>query len=104
MITEAAAGMGSGEFSTGIAPQILRNVPLFREFDDEQLAELARLVTVHRYRKHQTIVREGDPGQEFFIVVEGSVAVVRDAGEGRETILSILKASEFFGEMSLFEN
>ena len=57
-----------GTFSTvdapiGIDPAILRHVPLFRDFEPEQLAELARLFTVHQFRKHQTIFREGDPSE-----------------------------------------
>ena len=104
MVIEPAAGIGSDVFSTGVSPEMLRGVPLFREFDDEQLADVARLITVHRYRKHATIVQEGEPGKAFFLVVQGSVAVVRDVSEGKETILSLLKANDFFGEMSLFEN
>ena len=81
----------------------LRNVPLFRDFDETELMQVAGLVTTHRYAKHQTIFREGDPGQSFYLILSGSVAVVRIASDGRETILSILKERDFFGEMSVFD-
>lgn len=81
----------------------LRNVPLFRDFDETELTQVAGLVTTHRYAKHQTIFREGDPGQTFYLILSGSVAVVRIASDGRETILSILKERDFFGEMSVFD-
>jgi CRP/FNR family transcriptional regulator, cyclic AMP receptor protein len=81
----------------------LRNVPLFRDFDETELIAVAGLVTTHRYAKHQTIFREGDPGQTFYLILSGSVAVVRIASDGRETILSILKERDFFGEMSVFD-
>ncbi len=81
----------------------LRNVPLFRDFDETELTQVAGLVTTHRYTKHQTIFREGDPGQSFYLILSGSVAVVRIASDGRETILSILKERDFFGEMSVFD-
>jgi len=81
----------------------LRNVPLFRDFDETELIQVAGLVTTHRYAKHQTIFREGDPGQTFYLILSGSVAVVRIASDGRETILSILKERDFFGEMSVFD-
>jgi len=81
----------------------LRNVPLFRDFDETELMQVAGLVTTHRYAKHQTIFREGDPGQTFYLILSGSVAVVRIASDGRETILSILKERDFFGEMSVFD-
>ncbi len=81
----------------------LRNVPLFRDFDEVELSEVAQLVTARRYGKHQTIFREGDPGASFYIILSGSVAIVRIAPDGRETILSILKERDFFGEMSIFD-
>ncbi len=81
----------------------LRNVPLFRDFDETELMQVAGLVATRRYAKHQTIFREGDPGQTFYLILGGSVAVVRIASDGRETILSILKERDFFGEMSVFD-
>ena len=58
----------------------LRSVPLFRDFDQAELAEVARLVTTRRFAKHQTIFREGDPGHTFYLILSGSVAVVRCMG------------------------
>ncbi len=86
-----------------ISLESLRNVPLFRDFDMAELAEVAQLVTTRRFAKHQTIFREGDPGQTFYLILGGSVAIVRIAADGRETILSILKERDFFGEMSIFD-
>ena len=37
-------------------------------------------------------------------IVDGSVAVTRVSPDGRETILSILKEYDFFGEMSMFDS
>jgi len=104
MATQAVPRFRIAEPPAGIDPAVLRRVPLFRDFDADQLASLAQLFTVHRYRKHETIFREGDPGERFYIVVSGSVAVLRVNGEGRETILSLLKAGDFFGEMSIFDS
>jgi CRP-like cAMP-binding protein len=82
----------------------IRRVPLFRDFADDEVAALGATVTDRRYGKHQFIVREGDPGDTFFILVKGSVSVCRIAPDGRETILSILKEGDFFGEMSMFDS
>ncbi|HVA37043.1 MAG TPA: Crp/Fnr family transcriptional regulator [Candidatus Dormibacteraeota bacterium] len=83
---------------------VLRKVPLFAEFDDEQIAEVGKLVQTRRVPKHQIIVYEGDPGDSFYVLLKGSVAVSRMTGEGKETILSILKEGDFFGEMALFNS
>ncbi len=37
------------------------------------------------------------------MILAGAVAIVRTASDGRETILSILKERDFFGEMSVFD-
>src|SRR6201995_1026030 len=58
----------------------------------------------HGYERHQFIGREGDPGDPVFILVKGSVSVCHIAPDGRETILSILKEGDFFGEMSMFDS
>jgi CRP/FNR family transcriptional regulator len=83
---------------------LLRDVPLFRDFDDAEFSEVAQLVAVRRFGKNQTVFREGDPGHTFYLVLSGSVAIVRTGADGRETILSLLKERDFFGEMSLFDN
>ena len=82
----------------------IRRVPLFRDFADDEASAVAATVTDRRYGKHQFIVREGDPGDTFFILVKGSISVCRIAPDGRETILSILKEGDFFGEMSMFDS
>lgn len=82
----------------------IRRVPLFCDFADEEVAGIAETVTVRRFGKHQFIVREGDSGDTFFILIAGSVAVCRIAPDGRETILAILKGGDFFGEMTMFDS
>jgi CRP-like cAMP-binding protein len=83
---------------------VLRRIPLFRDFEDAELSQIASTVGVARFSKHQFIVREAEPGETFFIIVSGSVSVCRIAPDGRETILSILKEGDFFGEMSMFDS
>lgn len=82
---------------------LLRRVPLFQNFSAQQLGDVARLVKIRRFGKHEMVVREGDPGEAFYVILGGSVAVVRTASDGRETILSILKDQDFFGEMSVLD-
>jgi len=82
----------------------LRRIPLFREFGDEQLDAVRETIAERNFPKHQFIVREGEPGDTFFVIASGSVAVCRVASDGRETILSILKEGDFFGEMSMFDS
>jgi CRP-like cAMP-binding protein len=82
---------------------LLKKVPLFAEFGDEELTAVAALVQTRRFAKHAVLVYEGDPGDALYIVVKGNVAVTRLSNEGKESILSILKEGDFFGEMGVLD-
>jgi CRP/FNR family transcriptional regulator len=82
----------------------IRQVPLFRGFSDEDAEALVAVARTRVYGKHEWIVREKDPGDTFFLVTKGSVAVCRVTQDGRETILSVLPAGSFFGEMSILDS
>src|ERR1700761_1095557 len=84
--------------------ELLRKVPLFVEFDEPQLEHIARTVTTRTYRRGQFVVKQDDPGGVFYLILEGSVAVIPMAAHKRERILSILKKGDFFGEMSVFDS
>ena len=82
---------------------LLRKVPLFAEFPDADREAVAALMMTRHYPKHAVLVYEGDPGDALFIVVEGNVAVTRVSNDGKETILTILREGEFFGEMGVLD-
>jgi CRP/FNR family transcriptional regulator len=76
---------------------------LFRNVDDADLATFARSLREHPLRRGQVLFREGDHGDEMFLVRSGSV-VVSKAVTGRvEQVLARMGAGDFFGEMALFD-
>jgi len=52
------------------------------------------------YLPGELVVREGEPGEEFFVVMEGEADVMIKTGE-QTTPVATLKKRQFFGEMSL---
>ena len=82
---------------------LLKKVPLFAEFSDEDRTTVASLMIARHYPKHSVLVYEGDPGDALFIVVNGNVAVTRVSNDGKETILTILREGDFFGEMGVLD-
>ena len=56
---------------------------------------------VQSFSKGEMIFREGDLGNEMYIIRSGHVEVVRAMGDG-EVVLEDMHENEFFGEMSLF--
>jgi CRP-like cAMP-binding protein len=81
----------------------LRALPMFSDAGTRQLDLLAVKLAVQAVETGEVIVRQGDPGDAFFIVRDGSVEVVRQEGRSRKR-LAILKPGEFFGEMALLRD
>jgi thioredoxin reductase (NADPH) len=74
-----------------------------RSFPDVPSATLEREVErmkLRRFLSGQTIIREGEPAESFFILTRGA-ASVRQNGPDGEREISTLKAGDFFGETGL---
>jgi CRP/FNR family transcriptional regulator, cyclic AMP receptor protein len=87
-----------------IDSSLFRRVAIFSELDPPHLDALSRAATVRSYAAGESILREDEPGDLFFVIVRGQVKVFVDSEHGREVVLTHLKAGDFFGEMALFDN
>lgn len=81
----------------------LARMPLFRELAPADLAPLAEQLIERRFPRDATIIQEGQAGDYMYILAEGRVKVTKVSGAGREKILEILGAGDFFGEMALLD-
>jgi CRP-like cAMP-binding protein len=66
----------------------------------EQIEVLARDATIQRYLPGECVVRQGEAGQELYVILEGT-ADVRIRQDGRSLTVATLQKGQFFGEMSL---
>jgi len=80
----------------------LRQVPIFRDVDDQVLAALWPSLSERRLRKGEVLFRAGEPGDELFLIYSGSVVVSKPVTGRVEQVLNRLGAGEVFGEMSVF--
>jgi len=78
-----------------------KKVPLFDDLPQDAFVALVNRLSYHRHVPGQIIIREGDPGRSFFIIVEGRVRVCKSAPDGKEITLAHLGEGAFFGEMAL---
>jgi serine/threonine protein phosphatase PrpC len=76
--------------------EVLGRMPLFARLSDRELLRVMQAVEVRSYEDGKEVIREGDKGDELFIVLQGKVVISR----GGET-LTRLGAGEHFGEMAL---
>jgi CRP/FNR family transcriptional regulator, cyclic AMP receptor protein len=87
-----------------VSTAVLKTVPLFASFPEEQLRMLTAMVTRKSAPRSTTIMAGGDPTDSLYIVLSGRLKVMMSDSEGKEVILAILGPGEFFGEMGLIDD
>jgi CRP-like cAMP-binding protein len=75
---------------------LIRGVPLFAHCTRAEIAQVASIADEVDVAAGKQLLREGDRGREFFIMLEGAADVRRG---GRK--LNSLKPNDFFGEIAL---
>jgi CRP/FNR family cyclic AMP-dependent transcriptional regulator len=83
---------------------MFRKFALFAELDDRELAAIAMVVKSRRYAKDDVVFHADESGDIFCLIKEGKVKITMISPEGKEIILSMLGAGEFFGEMALVDD
>jgi len=100
-----AAGAPSTDTSASanLKPGALRRVKILADMKDDQLERFAQFMEVITIRQWIEVVKQGQPGDAMYLIVEGELRV-RLMINGKETILAQLGTGEFFGEMALFDH
>jgi CRP/FNR family transcriptional regulator, cyclic AMP receptor protein len=89
--------------STLVSPMVLRTVPMFGTFPDEQLRALATMISRRSVGRGAPVMHAGDASDCLYVVLSGRLKVMLGEADGKEMILSILGPGEFFGEMGLID-
>ena len=79
--------------------ELLQTIPLFRGLSRRQIERLGQLTDEIDLPGGRVLMRQGDRGEELFIIVEGSVRVERD---GRE--IALRRAGDILGEIALVDH
>jgi CRP-like cAMP-binding protein len=77
---------------------VLEDVPLFQGLSRRHLRRIAGLARSKRFAPGAAIVRAGDPGSSFYVILDGAARVVPASGRPLR-----LKAGDAFGEMALLD-
>ena len=79
--------------------ELLKRVPLFADCSKSELRALARSTDEIDLREGTVMTREGRPGREFFVLIEGTARVTKDGKQVAE-----LTGGDWFGEIALITN
>jgi hypothetical protein len=101
-LVAACAQLGSGEPFTPDSAQsrlaILAPMPLFAHCNERELRSVAQSTRPRQFSKGHVIFEQGQPGTALYLVISGSVAIVKN---GR-TIVTLGPGSNF-GEMAMLD-
>jgi PPM family protein phosphatase len=78
--------------------EALQKMPLFRFLSYKELVHVMNLTHVEEKGADESIVVEGEPGEDMFVVLSGQVRVHKGDSD-----IASLSAGEFFGEMALVD-
>ena len=93
----------AGEDPARIRATIAR-APLFAALPINAIEDLTARIAVRKVAVGAAVVAQDEPGDAMFVIMTGRVKVVMFGESGREVTLSLLRAGDSFGEMSLFDH
>lgn len=80
----------------------LGQFPLFSTLPASEMEVLSEALRPCLFQSGDTLIRQDDPGESYFVVLEGDVEIVKSHGTPDERLLGVRSAGAFLGEMSLF--
>ena len=81
----------------------MRSIPLFVEFDEEELAAVSGFMVMSRFQPGDAILEEGNANRALHVLRTGRIRVFRRVNDG-EVSLCDLVAGQTFGELSIIED
>jgi ABC-type multidrug transport system fused ATPase/permease subunit len=85
--------------AAGEAPS-LKTIPIFARCSDDELEAVSAVLEGVTFPREAVVFREGEQGEDMFIVAGGQVRIVSDAAT-EKVVFAHLTAGDFFGEMAL---
>ncbi|KAL3316300.1 hypothetical protein Ciccas_005056 [Cichlidogyrus casuarinus] len=81
----------------------LQSIPEFRGLSEQKMNKLAEVLEETTYKENQYIIREGEFGEDFFIIKSGMTRVTQYDVGGNEREIRQLGPGDFFGEKALYK-
>jgi hypothetical protein len=85
----------------------LRKIQIFEGLAVSELAAVASVTEEVDFPVNEVVMREGEPGDTMYLIMNGEVAVIKNMAEGdvtKEMELDRIGAGDYFGEMALIED
>lgn len=83
--------------------EILARAGIFQGVAPDAVAALARQLEPVKYPRGHVVFREGEPGDNLYIITSGKVKIGRRTPDGRESLITLMGPADMFGELALFD-
>ena len=82
---------------------ILERAGILDGVTPDAAAALASQLQPISFPRRRTVLREGNPGDQLYIIATGKVKIRQTTAQGRETLITVLGPDDIFGELALFD-
>jgi ATP-binding cassette subfamily B protein len=90
--------------TASITAERLRLTPLFRDLEPAVLEEASHRFASEQVPGDRLVLQEGDPGDRFYIIARGRVAVSKGDEGDAERMVAVLETGDHFGEIALLRD
>jgi putative ABC transport system ATP-binding protein len=87
--------------TTLVVCEFLKSVELFKQLTPSEIANIADRMQTRKYNSGDIMIRQGDPGEDFYLIGRGRAAVSTQVSGEAERQVATLAAGDVFGEMAL---
>ncbi len=81
----------------------LRKIELFSSLTAQELRQVREKILIKKFKKNEVILHEENTNEYMYIILEGEAKVIQVTGEGKGIIVTMHRAGDFFGELSLID-
>lgn len=103
MIDERQGGGGEGRGEMRSTFEIVSKLDLFGGLNPTHLKRVVAIGVEERHPRGAKIFQEGDPGDRFYLILDGAVRISKTMNGLGEEALAVLRPGNYFGEMSLVD-
>ena len=84
-----------------MSTNLLARIPFFTDLPEDELDRIMAQLEIVNLKSGEILFREGDPGENMYIVVSGDLEILMAPDTDNELILNRVPQGEYIGEMSL---
>ncbi|WP_240418108.1 ABC transporter transmembrane domain-containing protein [Paenibacillus periandrae] len=96
--------LSRGGGSAHVQEDRLQKLPFFQGIEQEALARISQLFVAEKFDAGETVVKQGDQGDKFYLIVRGKVKIIITSESGDRHKVAVLEDGDYFGEIALMKH